>query len=224
MLTANDISYDPETHTSATPDGRPVPHVTAVLQAAGLCEDFDDIMAMGRKQRGYVEHGRARGTAVHADCHAFDDDDLAWETVDERILPYVDAWRVFRENNDLHPVLHGRERRVYHPVYHYTGILDGVFEQFLVPFGIKRILVDIKTGDPRDAAADLQTSAYQHAYEYETKLRIDERWAVWLRPGMRVPYKVTPYSEWPDADMHFPTFLACLTVYNEQVKRGRRVA
>jgi hypothetical protein len=221
MLTASDIIYDPDTHTSRTVHGHPVPHVTRVLACANLGEDFDALMEERPRMRRVIENARARGTAVHADCHAYDDDDLAWETVDAQVLPFVDAWRWFREDKRLTPIAHGRERRIYHPVFNYTGILDGIFEQLLVPFGIRRILVDIKTGDPASAAADIQTSAYQQAYEYETKLAIDERWAVWLRPGLAIPYRVTNYSAMSDADQHFGVFCAALTVYNEQVKRGR---
>lgn len=221
-MTAADLIFDPATHTSTTPDGRNVPHVTSVLSATNLGADFESLASLGRRFADMLTDARARGTAVHADCHAFDDDDIVWETVDDRILPYVDAWRCFRQDHALTPLAHGRERRTYHRLYHYTGILDGIFTCELRER--KRILVDIKTGDPKDAAADLQTAAYMEAWEDEhPDQRIEERWAVWLRPGRRIPYQVTNYTAMPDAQLHFGTFLAALTVFNEQVKRGRRI-
>lgn len=222
-LTAADLIFDPNTHTTTTPWGHDVPHVTTVLRATHLSVDFEEEVVRGSRWRRLVlDNAGARGTAVHADCHAFDDDDIVWESVDERVLPYVDAWRCFRQDHGLVPLAHGRERRLYHPVYHYTGTLDGVFCCALRER--RNILVDIKTGDPANGAPDLQTAAYQAAWERERPGDpIEERWAVWLRPGMRVPYRVFNYSALPDADAHLGVFLAALTVYNEQRKRGRRI-
>ena len=218
--TVDDIRYHPDTHTSTLPDGQPVPHVTAILGAVGVCDDFEELAALSAHMAEKVGTARARGTAVHADCHAHDDDDLVWETVDPRVRAYVEAWAQCREDMGLVPVAHARERRVYHPLFNYTGILDGVFWR---PAAGKRILADLKTGDPDSAAAHLQTAAYQAPWELAyPDLAIDERWAVQLTPKLRVPYRVVNYTARPDAAMDFGKFLACLTVYNEQPPRRRK--
>jgi hypothetical protein len=111
------------------------------------------------------------------------------------------------------PVAHARERRIFHPVYGYTGILDGIFTVDDTP---TRILIDIKTGDPSDAAAHLQTAAYAAAWDYEhPEQLITNRWAIWLQPAQRKQYTVVPYESYED----FTVFQACLCVYNHQKKR-----
>jgi hypothetical protein len=156
------------------------------------------------------------------DCHALDDSDLIWETVDPRVRPYVEAWATCRERMGLVP--EERERRLFHPDYWYTGIMDGVFLR-KVGRRTLRILGDLKTGDPSSSAAHLQTAAYQKAYEYQhTDRHIDERWGIWLVPGRVIPYRIFNYSdpnEYPDTTRHFPVFAAALTVYDEQVRQGK---
>jgi hypothetical protein len=67
-----------------------------------------------------------------------------------------------------------RERRVFHPGDFYCGTLDGVFAR---PSGLV-VLIDIKLGDPFDAAAHLQTAAYQAAFAIDhPDIAIHERWA-----------------------------------------------
>ena len=212
-MTAADLIYDAETHTSRTPDGRNVPHVTAVLRAVGLSTDFDELGSVHPRVAENVRHATARGTAVHADCHAYDDNDLDWDLVDPRVRPFVEAWADARERLRLVPL--DRERRLYHEKYDYVGIMDGVFS-----VGFDRVLVDIKTGDPNDAAAHIQTAAYVAAWELATDVRITKRWAIWLKPGLRVPYRVFDYSA---QYLDLQKWLACLTVYNEQPTRRRRI-
>lgn len=210
-----DVEYDPATHTSKLPDGTPVPHVTGVLCAVGVTENFDELAGRSDRLAASIEFARARGTAVHADCHAYDDDDLHWPSVDERIKPWVEAWAEARAALGIVPL--ERERRLFHPLHRYTGIKDGIFAR-----GAKRILIDIKTGDPKDAAGHLQTAAYAEAERaVRPDFSIDERWAVRLVPGMKVPYRVTNYTDRPDAYMDLLKFLACLTVYREQPKNRR---
>lgn len=220
MFTAADLRYDAEAHRTWRADGVEVPHVTAVLSAVGVCADFDDLVASGGPRGRAIEHARLRGTAVHMDCHAYDDNDLDWATADPRIVPYVEAWAQVRETYRLVPI--SRERQVYHPTFVYTGILDGVFR--IAPTPERRVLIDLKTGNPDDAAAHLQTAAYAEAWRaMHGDDEALERWAVWLRPGRTVPYTIVNYSTRPEAAADFGKFLACLTVYHEQASRRGRI-
>lgn len=225
LYTAAHLQFDEASHTSKLPDGRNVPHVTTVLSKVCVTADFEDLADVHPRVRANIEFARARGSAVHADCHAYDDDDLDLAQVDERLLPHVEAWIRVREAKRLTPVAHARERLLYHPVLHYCGRMDGVF---MCDTGArrkpKRILVDIKNGDPDDAAAHLQTAAYEAAWMVEHPDQpIDERWAVWLRPDRAVPYTIIDYSARPEAPRDFGKFCACLTVYNEQPGRRARI-
>lgn len=206
------LSFDPATHTYRTPDGIVVPSVTQILKAVGVSVDFEEIAEMSTKLGEQIEFRRALGTAVHADAHAYDDGDLDWQTVDPRVEPYLEAWATFRENTGLQPLT--RERRVYHASRGYCGTLDGIF---LTPQD-RRVLVDIKTGDPEDAGARYQLAAYQAAFQYEhDDFAIDERWSVQLTPDRVIPYRVTPYTDWTD----WPSFQAFLTTFACQAARRR---
>lgn len=211
--TSADLRYCPQTHTTTTPDGRDVPHVTKVLAETGVATDFEQVMLLSRRLRDHVEDRRLLGSVVHQDCHAFDDGDLVWDTVDPRVAPYVRAWQICRRNLGLEPVV--RERQVYHPADHYTGFLDGIFKQ-----AYRKVLVDLKVGSADAAACDLQTAAYAAAYLAEhPKEVIHSRFAIELKPEREVPYAVVPYGDHWRED--YRKFQACLVVYREQVRRRR---
>lgn len=226
-VTASELTYDVVAHKTTAPDGRDVPHVTEVLSAVGVSVQFAGLAELfGPRVAEAIDEARALGQAVHADCHAYDDNDLDWSTVDDRVRPYLDAWVVCREQLGLEPLLEpdgssqDRERQIFDADFWYTGFLDGVFAR-----KGQLILVDIKTGDPWDAAAHLQTAAYEKAWNRAQAVRqrtIDERWAIQLTPDRKVPYRVTNYSAEPMSRLHFNKFAACLTVYFEQAARRRK--
>lgn len=221
-----DLLFDEATHTTKFPDGTDVPHVTTILSAVGLTTDFEELASGSERRRRDIEYRRNLGQVVHADCHAYDDDDLDLDAVHGEVRPYVMAWARFRENYGLRPK--ARERQLYSRLYHYTGRLDGVFD-YDAPLRSggtepRVVLADIKIGDPEDAAAHLQTAAYEHAWCECGGPAIQERWAVWLRPDQAIPYKVINYTRpdrphWDD----FPTFAAAVAVFNSQPGRRRRI-
>jgi hypothetical protein len=216
MLSAADLLYDPETHTSRAPDGRPVPHVTAILDALGLTADYEALQRMGSRQAQHVRLGRARGSAVHADCHAYDENDLDPDESHPLVRPYLEAWAEFRAAKGARPL--AREKYVFHSGLWYCGTLDGLFD-----ISGRVVLVDIKTGEPEEAAAHLQTVAYQLAWETDPAATpIDERWSVQLIPGRRVPFRIIDYSSRPEAGLDAWKWQACLCVYGEQRRRQMR--
>jgi hypothetical protein len=212
VLSAQAITFRSDVHEYWL-DGRRVPSVTEILKATGVSTDFEALGAMSDRLRGQIEFKRDLGSALHADIHAYDDGDLVWESVDERVLPYLDAWVSFRHNSGLKPV--ARERIVFHPSLHYCGTFDGIFER---PDG-GRILLDVKTGDPHDSACHLQTAAYLLAYLCEHPgVTIVGRQSVQLMPDRLVPYAVTPYLDYHD----FTKWPAVVTTFYEQANRRSR--
>lgn len=190
--------------------GRRVPSVTQILTATRISQDFEalaDIIGADT-----IEEKRAIGSAVHADAHSFDDDDLEWDTVDVRVRPYLEAWAAFRANHpQLVPMT--RERMVYHPGLFYCGTLDGVFLDMARQ---RRVLIDIKCGDPASAGGQFQTAAYALAWSAEYPDEpVHDRQCVQLTPGRRVPYRVHPYPEWRDEQK----WRAFVTTYHEQFER-----
>lgn len=211
--TAADILFDPVAHEYRLPDGQLVPGVTGILRSVGVSADFDEIASYSPRTADAVGLKRELGHALHADAHAFDDDDLVWDSVDPRVQPYLTAWAIFRENSKVKPTT--RERLVYHSTLGYAGTLDGIFE---LPNG-RRVLIDLKTGDPRDSGCQYQTAAYLAAFVGDRDVRVDERWAVQLTPERTIPYRITPYTDWQD----FGKFQAFITTYHCQAaRRGRR--
>jgi hypothetical protein len=206
------VTLDPVAHEYRRADGVVVPGVTSILKAVGVAVDFDELRAMSARIGAAVDLKREIGHALHADAHAFDDDDLDWLTVDPRVEPYLRAWATFRENSGIRPAT--RERLVYSSVHGYAGTLDGIFR---TPDD-RLVLIDIKTGDPDHSGCQYQTAAYHAAYVAEHPGQaITERWGVQLIPDRRVPYSVRRYTDWRD----FSTFCAFLTTYHCQAARRR---
>lgn len=195
-------------------DGAVVPSVTQILSACGISIDFEELAGKSRRIGLAIDDKRAIGQAVHADAHAYDDNDLDWSTVDDRVRPYVEAWATFRQNSGLIPLT--RERRVFEPHLRYAGTLDGVFAKAPAV----RVLADIKCGDPESAGARYQLAAYQLAHDLEHPHEpIHERWSVQLTPGRTTPYRVTRYDDWRD----FETWRAIVATYYAQAARRRTV-
>lgn len=223
-LCASDLRFDLARHISTDPHGRVVPNVTSILAETGVSTDFEDLACVSPRLAERIAFRCALGSAVHADCHSLDDDDLIWESVHHDAVPYVEAWATCRRNLGLTPLT--RERRVYHPVHDFTGILDGIFLVERSERCPGRVLVDLKIGDPNDAAAHLQTAAYCEAYLAEHPgEQISERWAIRLCPELDVPYRIVNYTspQRPEAWRDFQKFLACLAVFHEQPARRRAI-
>lgn len=143
------LTFDADTHTYRL-DDQVVPSVTGILRASGLI-DFGGI-----PERTLAD-ARERGTAVHRAIHYYNESDLdvAWF---RRTFPayagYLNAWMLFREQRHFVPLMN--ERRIASRRYRFAGTLDclGLLDGALV-------LVDFKSGNPQDVAADLQTAAYE---------------------------------------------------------------
>jgi hypothetical protein len=212
-LTSSDVTFDQVAHEYFLPDGQRVPSVTEVLSAVGISTDFEGLSSRSSRIGEAIALKRDIGQALHADAHAFDDDDLDWTTVDPRVEPYLTAYVTFRANSGVRPTT--RERRVFHPQFRYAGTLDGIFQ---LADG-RRVLIDLKTGDPDDSACAWQTAAYEAAHLVEHPGHvIHERWGVQLVPGAQVPYRIHRYTDWRD----FAAFQAFLTTYHHQAARRVR--
>ena len=188
-MTAADLRFDAESHTYTTPGGVVVPSITQILRATGVSVDFSSL-----PNREAIARKRDIGVAVHADAHSFDDGDLDHSTVHPDVVPYLAAWIAFREEKRLMPV--ERERRVYDPIRNVAGTFDGVFSEAGQD---SLVLVDLKLGNPEDAAARYQTAAYILAHAIEVpEARGYRRWSVQLFPDRQIPYVVTAYTDWTD--------------------------
>jgi hypothetical protein len=140
--------FDAENHAYYVDEVR-VPSVTGILQASGLV-DFSRIPPSIR------EDALERGRAVHAAIHYHNEQDLDVEQFCGDFplyAPYLRAWLSFCEQRHFVAVLN--EHRVASRRYQVAGTLDCLGLLDGVP-----VLLDFKTGAPKDVAANLQTAAY----------------------------------------------------------------
>ena len=100
-----------------------------------------------------------RGSAIHLATALHDRGTLDRRSVDERIIPFVDAWINFR--NQVGGTITDIERRVSNTRYGYLGTLDRIIMRPSV-FRGGRLLVDIKTNEA-DVVTRLQTAGYRMA-------------------------------------------------------------
>lgn len=144
------LTFEPVSHIY-TLDGIVVPSVTGVLKASGLV-NFDGIPP------SILEAARTRGTAVHQAIHYYNEHDLdvlAFGREFPHYAGYLQSWIRLMESGRLETVL--CEHRVASRDYQLAGTID-----WLGRFDGRATLIDFATGDPEDAAKDLQTAAYLH--------------------------------------------------------------
>lgn len=187
------LTFEPVEHRYAW-NGKPVPNVTNVLDAAAVNE-------LGFVNDKVLAFTRARGQAVHAATALDDLGDLDEMSVDSYAAPYLAAWRRFRAETGFVPT--AVEQRVYHKLYRYAGTLDreGVL-------GKEDVLLDLKTGVP-SAMTGPQTAAYLAARGGKRK-----RYAVYLQRDGR--YHLVAHNDPND----LAVFLAALTIFNWRARNA----
>lgn len=146
------VEFDPVAHRYSYL-GYPVLGTTSVMRAHHLSADWSHVDAE------VLERKRELGLAVHAATHFDDEGDLRLQSLAPSLVPYVDAWRRFKDDSGFEPIL--LETLLVHPVRLYGSIIDrwGPLRKFNgddLP-----ATVDLKTGNPDDACARVQTAAYQ---------------------------------------------------------------
>lgn len=180
-------------------DGIEVPSVTQVLEP---------LTDYSRVPPTVLEQARQIGTAVHRACSLLDADDLVVDSLDARLVGYVEAWKKFKEETGF--VVELNEQRVHSRIYRCAGTLDrvGVFRAVV---GKPRAVVEIKTTADFMPSFGPQLSAYHYmATECELIKRgaSVKRIAVQLRPDGS--YRLMHYDDAAD----FSVFTSCLCLFN----------
>lgn len=202
------LTFHEPTHRYAL-DGEVVPSVTQVIKDNRLSETF------GHVNREVLNRKRDIGKAAHAAAHYYDEGDLDESTVDAEVQPYLEAWKAFVYERKVEML--SLEQLVADPLYRVAGTIDRIAR---VPGMAGELVIDIKTGDPRDAGANYQTAGYAllaASLAVITKPFLIERWSVQLHPERAVPYSVTPYRSTADRRI----FLAALQLTHERERLGR---
>jgi hypothetical protein len=200
MATA--FQFIEETHTYLN-GGRVVPSVTQILERAGLvC--YDHI------PKPILDHKAEVGTAAHAAAHYFDEGDLQLTTVDDEVMPYLDAWMLFRQETRF--AARAIERRGIARVdgmeYGYTFDRDGLLDG-------RATLLEIKCTAGVEISWGPQTAAYEMALRAEDGVA-RQRVAVHLKPTGS--YSLLKLSEVKDYQVW--TWALALEVWKQSKGRG----
>lgn len=188
------IDFDPEEHIYRI-GGKPIPSVTAIM---GHLRSFSGIPPE------VLEFTADRGTAVHEAIALYEAKALDERSLDERILPYIEAYQTFAQECGWQPLRW--ETRVYHKELGYAGTIDaiGTVHGHLS-------IVDWKTTATLDPAVGVQLAAYERAWNngeesaFEPVVR--RQYAVQLRADGT--YRLRQYDS-PD---DWACFRALLTEY-----------
>ncbi len=184
------LAFEPASHTY-TWKGARVPSVTTIIRRV-LGNPFEHVAA------SLLAYARQRGTAVHKACELDDAGELDESTVDARIVPYLDAWRLFRQQFKFRVLF--AEKPLYSEFHGFAGTPDCCIECDLGWLAV----LDRKTGLPGPAAA-LQTAAYGHLVDRHIDSDIPvRRFALRMLPNGK--YKLHEYT----APGDWREFLACL--------------
>jgi len=185
------ITFREEDHTYWK-DGINYPAVTKILEEMGFVDStwFD-------------EWSRTRGSYVHKTVELYNKNELLEKDLDERLAPYLDAWRRFKKNSDI--VILNSELQVHSDIYRYAGTLD-----IECNINDNRAIIDLKSGIVAPVTA-LQLAAYVMA-RYENYYSV-KRYGLSLKGGRAT---IIPFENFSD----FGVWQAIMAVYNYKLNNN----
>lgn len=151
-----------------------------------------------------------RGTAIHRATELDDAGDLDESSVDrENVLPYLQAWRRFREDMEVVNVL--SEEPMFHPQMLYAGTPDRA--SFVTISGQRALaVIDLKSIAKMTAVIGVQLTGYALLIEANGYPPIDLLIGVQLKRDGR--YRMHLYKR------EAPMFLSLLTLHNWKARNG----
>lgn len=180
------LTFDETLH-RYTYNGAVIPSVTTILKSVGL-PDLSGIPAATLQWKAQL------GTMVHLATELDDTNELDESSLDDRIVPYLEAYRRFKSESGFEA--REIEQMIFDPVLKYAGKLDR--------YGIikgKPSVLDIKTGAFDQKSVGPQTSAYAKPYGK------CNRYALQLKDD--ATYKLHKLNN----DNDFNIFLSALNLY-----------
>lgn len=187
------LIFDPEKHQYFL-NGLLLPSVTQILADMGFINrDF------------FTEQGKTRGSFVHLATELDDKDELDEESLDDALLPYLTAWRLFKRESGLQ--IESIEKPVASGVYQFAGTLDRIG----MLNGHNESILDIKSGAV-SSWVGLQLAGYEIAENKKYK-----RYAVQLMDTGK--YKLHQFNDRSDRQI-FLSAVACWHWINNQ-KKGK---
>lgn len=197
-MSAVGITFEPETHSYFYGMER-VPSVSEILRP--LTETY-----LAAIPEGVLNWKRDLGVAVHKACELLDLGTLDGESLDEQIVPYLEAYKAFRV--DYQPQWNAIEQIVFDDVRRYAGTMDRAGELTTGP-----AIVDLKTSLQVQPSAAVQLWAYAVAHA-----EIEQPDLLVLQLMKDGKYKLVPFTQYDEYDA---TWNALLTLYGWK-KRNER--
>lgn len=192
-----ELEFDEETHTYYF-DNKVIPGVTTVIKPL---MNFDNI------NEEVLQRKSVLGTAAHKATELFDEDNLDESSVHPAIIPYLDAWKKFRDETKIEIL--SSEAKVFYQKYGYAGTYDRIALLYGSP-----CLIDIKCTSVLGPHVGTQLAAYKEAHNATNDFQVSNRFAVQLRPDGT--YRLQEYKDRTD----FPVFLSCLQIYKWKNKHA----
>lgn len=189
-----ELTFEPDGHKYFLA-GAELPSVTRVLADMGFVDT--SFFTPGSAQRG---------TYVHFACELDDIGELMEETLDPALLPYLYAWRAFKQDSMF--AADKIEHRVCSEMYRFAGTVDRVGK-----LNGHDAIIDIKSGAVLPVTA-LQIAGYEIAIS--KKHRPYKRYAVQLKDDGT--YRVHPFTD--PQDRHI--FLAAVSCWHWQNNHNKR--
>jgi len=110
----SELILDQATHKYSV-DGISKPSVTELIESLYSYENVPNI---------HLEFAKNRGSAAHLACEYHDLNQLDLESVDDVVMPYLNAWQKFLADTGFEPTL--IEQSFVHPVLGFAGTPDRV--------------------------------------------------------------------------------------------------
>jgi hypothetical protein len=185
-------------------DGVEKPSVTQIIRAEGF-SDYSNI------PQAQLEYAQQRGNAVHSACLFFDKNTLDFSKLSPPLLPYVLAWKKFKEMYQVKIIPEWAEKLSYCQKYDFAFRPDRI-----LVINEKYILVDIKSGKPMEHHG-IQLAGYKIGIKEESQ-KVDGRWTIELNNDET--FNVIDWDKEPDHKNDEQIFLMILNLYKIKQRWG----
>lgn len=144
------------------------------------------------------DEARARGTTVHSIVEAYKKSGIKITPDIKHLKGYAEAFHKWVQDNDIEIV--ENERTVYSEKHKYAGTLDLIMKK-----GGDTWVCDVKTGKDIYQEAYLQLSAYKHALEETSDIKVDRMGVILLKENGKYKFE--------ENDDYFEAFLSAKALW-----------
>ena len=172
------------------------PRVTEILQTVGLID-------MSKINPAVLIAAQKFGIAVHRACELWDKNNLNVEKLSPEIVPYLNSWKKYLEQNNIKYSLEEVEKRLYSTKLMFTGKPD----RFCF-VGNTLHITDIKVSNVIYPATSIQLAAYEILIleNFPKKCYVKRKSVLLSQDG----YKIVEHKNPADKTI----FLSALNIYN----------